>query len=107
MPLPGAGFTTGTDASSVSGPVSLLSAVATLRNWSNSAAVIRAVEVAARVDLGLGHRVRRGVAPGLADLEQVVLVADQSTALRTMSRDRRTDRSRSPRSASRCRCSRP
>ena len=37
---------------------------------------IRAVKVAARINFSLRHRVRRRVAPGLADLEQVVLVAD-------------------------------
>ena len=59
---------TGTVASSVSGPVSLPTAVAML--------IRRAAAVA--VDLGLRHRVRRRVGPGLADLEQVVVVADPS-----------------------------
>ena len=63
-----AGFcATGTEASSVSGPVWSLSAVAVFS---------RAVAAAVAVDLGLGHRVRRRVAPGLADLEQAVVVAD-------------------------------
>ena len=63
-----AGLATGTVASSVSGPVSLLSAVADVVDVAVAAAVV--------VDLGLGHRVLRRVAPGLADLQQVVVVAD-------------------------------
>ena len=62
-------------ASSVSGAVWLLSAVAVFSSVAVAAAV--------GVDLGLGDRVRGRVAPGLADLEQGVVVADTSVP-RTM-----------------------
>ena len=71
---------TGTVASSVSGPVS----VAVHRRRVVDVAVAAAVAV----ELGLRHRVRRRVAPGLADLEQAVVVANHVGAAHDRARIR-------------------
>ena len=71
---------TGTVASSVSGPVS----VAVRRRNVVDVAVAAAVAV----DLGLRHRVRRRVGPGLADLQQGVVVADRVGAAHDRARIR-------------------
>ena len=47
-----------------------------------------AVAAAVAVDLGLRHRVRRRVGPGLADLQQAVVVADRVGAAHDRARIR-------------------
>ena len=84
---------TGTMASSVSGPVWSLSAVAMLHSESRARRRVAGVAVAAGVDLGLGDGVRGRVGPGLADLEQVVVVAGRVETADDPGRRRRTGRS--------------